>query len=153
MPRVPAAAAGFIARRAGRFFRRAEPVPLASQITRARREGGFSWSPTTGRVPARGYMVAQTGRTAHFPQSILDDSRATARAIDKYLHDNRDIFENRKNIYLGCWIQDGKLWLEPSRNLLGKTRAVKLARETDQIAIYEVKTGDYIDTGGAGGFL
>lgn len=98
-------------------------------------------------------MVATTGRTAQFPESILDDPDVAARAIDKYLRDNRDVFESRKNIYLGCWIEDGKMWLEPSMNLPRKRGAIKLARETDQIAIYDVRTRDYIQTGGDGGFL
>ncbi|WP_214414803.1 hypothetical protein [Sphaerisporangium fuscum] len=153
MRRVPAGAAGFIARRAARFFQRARPVPLGGLVRDARRTGGFSWSPATGRLPTRGYMVATTGRTAQFPESILDDPKAAARAIDRYLHANRDVFENRKDIYLGCWIEDEKMWLEPSMNLRRRTKAVKLARETDQIAIYDVKTRDYINTGGAGGFL
>ncbi len=119
----------------------------------ARRSGGFSWSPATGRRPVKGYMVATTGRTAQFPESILDDPDAAARAIDRYLHDNRDIFENRKDIYLGCWIEDGKMWLEPSMNIPRRAKAIRLARETDQIAIYDVRTRGYIDTGGAGGFL
>ncbi|MEU8363761.1 hypothetical protein AB0C27_47850 [Nonomuraea sp. NPDC048882] len=153
MRRVPPGAAGFITRRAARFFRGARPVPLGGLVRDARRSGGFSWSPATGRPPARGYMVATTGRTAQFPESILDDPDVAARAIDRYLRDNRDVFENRKNIYLGCWIEDGKVWLEPSMNIPRRKTAIKLARETDQIAVYDVRTREYIGTGGAGGFL
>ncbi|MGW0809479.1 hypothetical protein [Nonomuraea sp. NPDC002799] len=153
MPKIPAGAAGFIARRAAKFFPGARRVPLPGLIRDARRNGGFSWSPATGRRPVRGYMVATTGRTAQFPANILDDPDVAARAIDRYLRDNRDVFENRKNIYLGCWIEDGKVWLEPSMNIARKKTAIKLARETDQIAVYNVKTRDYTDTGGAGGFL
>ncbi|MGW4799532.1 hypothetical protein ACWEPC_44665 [Nonomuraea sp. NPDC004297] len=98
-------------------------------------------------------MVATTGRTAQFPESILDDPDAAARAIDRYLRDNRDVFDRRRDIYLGCWIEDGKMWLEPSRNIPRRTTAIKLARETDQIAVYDVRTRNYIDTGGSGGFL
>ncbi|MFF0580119.1 hypothetical protein [Streptosporangium saharense] len=141
---------------AGKRFRRARkpvPVALGDLLRQPGARQGFSWSPTTGTRPTDGYMVATTGRTAQFPEHILDDPDAAAEAIDDYLMRNRDVFENDPNMHLGGWVEDGKLWVEPSHNIASREEAVELARNTDQIAIYDVRTGDYIQTGGAGGFL
>ncbi|MEV0590005.1 hypothetical protein [Nonomuraea cavernae] len=147
---------GFFGRRAGRFFRRArkrEEITPRGFLRDARERGGFTWSPHTRRPPDDGYMVALTGHTVQHPASLLDDLDASAVAIDDYLMRRRSLFENDRDVYLGGWIEDGKLWLEPSRNVRDRAAAVRLARETDQIAIYDVRAGTTIDTGGAGGFL
>ncbi|MEV8630310.1 hypothetical protein AB0395_01510 [Streptosporangium sp. NPDC051023] len=154
--RLVAGMGGGLFARVGQRFRRArkpEPIALGDVLRAPGARQGFSWSPTSGTRPTDGYMVATTGHTAQFPEHILDDPDAAAAAIDDYLMSHRGVFENAPDMHLGGWVEDGKLWLEPSRNIAGREEAVALARSTDQIAIYDVRTGDYIQTGGAGGFL
>lgn len=114
--------------------------------------GGFSFSPTTGEVPADGYMVALTGNTVRLPVEVLDDLNVAAKTILPYVLDRRDVFD-RPDVYLGGWIEDGFLWLEPSIRVTDLDAALALGAETDQIAVYDVRNGTTINTGGAGGFL
>jgi len=125
---------------------------LGTMIADLPTTGGFSYSPSTGSAPADGYMIALTGYTARFPAEILDDPEVAAKVIVDYLMTNRAIFEG-SGLYVGGWIEDGQLWIEPSVNVADLAAAVELGRSTDQIAIYDVANGAIIDTGGNGGFL
>lgn len=129
---------------------RVGPAELLKDL---RQTGGFSWSPLRGRRPTEGYMVALTGHTRQLPEEIVNDPEAFFREFDRYMFDNRAVFENNPDVYLGGWRHEGHLWLEPSRNVHDRSEAIRLGRETDQIDIYDVKNGTTINTGGEGGFI
>jgi phage head maturation protease len=129
------------------------PSELPSLLSRLADTGGFSWSPNTGKAPKDGYMVALTGHTVQFDKSLLDDPDKAADAIVDYIHFNRDLFSTNRELYVGGWIEGGKLWLEPSERIEGREDAIKAGKERDQIAIFDVAAGDVIETGGKGGFL
>lgn len=126
---------------------------LSGMLGRLAETGGFSWSPHSGEAPADGYMVAMTGHTMQLPEEILDDPEAAARAIVGYIKGKKSVFTGNQELYVGGWVEDGKLWLEPSERVPDRAAAIRKGREQDQIAIYDVAAGDVIDTGGAGGFL
>ena len=111
---------------------------------------GFSVSVRTGGEPAHGYMVAQVDHTHTYPASILDDHQKLTRAIDDMLMSERSAFEGR-DTYLGGWVHDGKLWLEPSDNITDQGQAVAEGQRRNQIAVWDVDNGQEIDTGGSGG--
>ena len=125
--------------------------PSNDPLSTLRGSHGFTWSPSTGSGPAEGFMIALPGHTVQYPEEVVDDPVVFAQKFREYLLENRSLFEGRSDLYLGGWVADGKLWLEPSRNILDEAEAVQLARESDQIAIYNVATGQYVDTGGTGG--
>lgn len=114
------------------------------------RKQSFSISVRSGQEPAHGYMVAQTGHTHTYPASVLDDPQEAARAIDEMLMSERAAFEGG-DTYLGGWVHDGKLWLEPSDNIASRDEAVRTAASRNQIAIWDVGGSAEIQTGGAGG--
>ena len=124
-------------------------VGEAADIMRSNREG-FSVSLHSGDTPKQGYMVAQTDHTHVFPETVLDDRKALTTAIDEMLMSERSAFEDR-DTYLGGWVHDGKLWLEPSDNITNKATAVREAAQRNQIAIWDVNNGAEIQTGGTGG--
>jgi hypothetical protein len=124
--------------------------PANDPLIAVRGSHGFTWSPSTGSAPAEGFMVAVPGHTVHYPEEVIDDPVIFAQKFREYLLQNRSLFEGRSDLYLGGWVNDGNLWLEPSRNILDEQEAVQLARETDQIAVYNVATGQHISTGGTG---
>ena len=111
---------------------------------------GFSVSPRTGEPPPGGYMVAQTGATHTYPESILDDHTALTRAIDDMLMGEPQAFTST-DTYLGGWVHDGKLWLEPSDNFTSRDQAEAEGRRRNQIAIFDLNTYNEIPTGGSGG--
>lgn len=95
-------------------------------------------------------MVALPGHTVRYPEEVIDDPDLFAQKFREYLLQNRSLFEGQPDLYLGGWVADGDLWLEPSRNILDESEAVRLATHVEQIAIYNVATGQYINTGGTG---
>lgn len=111
---------------------------------------GFSVSLHTGGQPVHGYMVAQTDHTHTFPASIMKDRAKLARAIDQMLMAEKGVFTSH-DTYLGGWVHDGKLWLEPSDNVISHDEAVRLGKARNQIAIWDVDNTDEIQTGGSGG--
>lgn len=110
---------------------------------------GFSVS-LAGQEPASGYMVAVNDHTHTFPADIMSDEGRLADAIDQMLLSERDVF-SQDGMYLGGWVHDGKLWLEPSENIQDRGEAVSTARQHNQIAIWDVVNGQEIQTGGTGG--
>lgn len=110
---------------------------------------GFSISLAKGKSPDTGFMVAQNDATHTFPASVMEDRQALADAIDSYLM-SEPVFRE-PGMYLGGWVHDGKLWLEPSQNVADHDEAVELAKARNQIAIWDVDHGQEIETGGSGG--
>lgn len=111
---------------------------------------GFSVSLNTGGEPASGYMVAQMDHTHTFPAGIMADREKLARAIDQMLMKEKGVLSG-PGAYLGGWVHDGKLWLEPSDNVASHDEAVRLGQARNQIAIWDVAGGQEIQTGGSGG--
>lgn len=124
-------------------------VGEAVKVMEKEREG-FSVSPRTGESPTGGYMVALEGHTHRYPAEILDDPAKLHKAIDDMLMSERESFQGT-DMFLGGWVEDGKLWLDPSQNVQDRATAERLGRERDQVGIFDLNTFNTIDTGGSGG--
>jgi hypothetical protein len=124
-------------------------VGSAAETAEKNREG-FSVSVRTGEPPPGGYMVAQTDHTHVYPEEILDDHAKLTRAIDDMIMAEKSAFTG-KQVYLGGWVHDGKLWLEPSDNFASKAEAVAAGKARNQISIFDLQTYEEIQTGGHGG--
>lgn len=111
---------------------------------------GFSVSPRTGEAPQHGFMVALDGHTHRYPAQILDDPARLHKAIDDMLMSEKSSFQG-KDMYLGGWVEDGKLWLDPSQNVPDQATAEKLGKQRDQVGIFNLDTFNTINTGGSGG--
>jgi hypothetical protein len=121
----------------------------AVKIMEKEREG-FSVSPQTGEAPQHGFMVALDGHTHRYPAAILDDPARLHKAIDDMLMSEKSSFQG-KDMYLGGWVEDGKLWLDPSQNVPDQATAEKLGKARDQVGIFDLDTFNTINTGGSGG--
>lgn len=124
-------------------------VSEAVRVMEKEREG-FSVSPRTGEAPQHGFMVALDGHTHRYPAEILDDPARLHKAIDDMLMSERDSFQG-KDMYLGGWVEDGKLWLDPSQNVPDRATAEQLGKERDQVGIFDLDTFNTVSTGGSGG--
>jgi len=132
----------------GRWTRFGAAESAAS--TAAAHHKGFSVSVRTGESPPGGYMVAQVDHTHTYPAAILDDHAKLTRAIDDMIMAEKNSFTG-KQAYLGGWVHDGKLWLEPSDNFASKSMAVAAGRSRNQISVYSLPDYAEIPTGGSGG--
>ena len=110
---------------------------------------GFSIRAATGKGPDGGFMVAKDGHTHTYPASLLHDREALARAIDRMLTSEREAFG--PHTYLGGWVHDGKLWLDPSDHVASRGEAVTAGKARGQVAVWDVAAGQEISTGGSGG--
>lgn len=110
---------------------------------------GFSVSPK-GDVPTKGYMVAVPGRS-----HVLSDNElhgpAAHEIIESYARKNADALRE-PGAHIGGWRDSasGKTYLDVSHNIPRVREAVKAGKAANQIAIYDVKRGREIQTGGTG---
>jgi len=109
--------------------------------------GGFSVSAFTGTGPTSGYMVA--GIEEPTVVKVGSDPIVTANAIEKFMdaHAGMD-----PNLYVGGWVNEGNLYLEPAENVAGRAEAVARGEERNQVAIWDVSNTAEIQTGGSGEF-
>lgn len=114
------------------------------RFTRGR--GGFTYSPTTARVPKRGVAVSPyPSRSESFPAKYL-----VPQHIKAYMERNRDLLARDKH-YLGAWHdkESGQVWLDVVV-VTNKRDAIERGRAANQIAVYDLGTGEEIQTGGSG---
>ncbi|MGH3584923.1 MAG: hypothetical protein ACRDQ0_01250, partial [Pseudonocardia sp.] len=83
-------------------------------------------------------MVAIPGATATYPEHLLDDPQQLSEELWAYQATHHAFFENQPDVYLGGWLHEGKLWVEPSRNVQDRAEAIHLAATSGEIAIYDV---------------
>ena len=101
---------------------------------------GDSLDPFTGENPVSGYMVAIDGEVLDNP---LDPDEVAA-----FIQKNQDMLR-REDVYLGAWVEEGKLLVELSRNVEDFEESMLLGRLFDQYSIFDLKTFDTVSTGGS----
>lgn len=111
--------------------------------------GGISITPD-GKSPKDGFMVAVPGRT-----TILNGhellSHDAPHVLSEFARKNADALA-KPGAHIGVWKDSasGKVYLDVANNVHGKFAAIKAGRAGNQIAIYDVKRGKEIRTGGTG---
>ena len=97
--------------------------------------GGFTFSPSTGEHPAEGYVVSKDkSRERPF------DQMPTPEQIESYMHENSDKLSTDPTAHVGGWRDDetGKTYLDVTHVLPDKQEALQLARQHDQLGIYDL---------------
>lgn len=110
---------------------------------------GFSVTPK-GKTPSDGYMVSVPGRTRIVSESDLRGPNGQ-RIIQDYAQQHSDILR-QPGAHIGGWTdkETGKTYLDVSRNIKDQDRAISAGKAHNQIAIWDVKNGKEIRTGGTG---
>lgn len=125
---------------------------VASEIQRFTREwGGLSISMVDGHLPTKGYMVAKPPEFSHVvDEADFFDPIKGPKILSAYMIKNRaDLGKGGKN-YLGTWLNEGKIYLDVSQNIMSRSEATKLGTERNQKKIWDVVNQVEIDTGGTG---
>jgi hypothetical protein len=114
----------------------------------ARTDG--SVKPTTGKVPASGYMVSIPGHTQIVDARALNGPGA-ASIISTYANNHADALADPK-AHIGRWQEPGtnKVYLDVSHNIRSRDAAIKTGVAHNQKAIWDLKHGREINTGGTG---
>jgi hypothetical protein len=98
---------------------------------------GFSYNINTGDVnPKRGFMASVKG----YELKVPDESNLFEVGIEYVKNNAHKLMEN--GMYLGLWFDDGYAYFDVSRNFNTMTRAMKFARENEQLAIWDCKRNE-----------
>lgn len=123
---------------------------LGTQAAEGVRQGGFSLHPYRGGAPKTGYQVALKGMTQQFPMQRVTKT-ALVKAIREFRHTHRDLMTPGGRFYIGGWVHEGTLFLEPSERVSRRADAIRLGQERDQISVWDNAGFHEIPTGGTGG--
>lgn len=110
-------------------------------------DGGFTIDPRTEKDVDSGFAVAiYPDRSREIPHTDV-----TGTTIKDYAKSNEDLLTESGNM-MGGWHDpdSGSVWLDVSRVTSDKTEAISLAKEHNQIAIFDLGSGSSINTGGTG---
>lgn len=112
--------------------------------------GGFSVKPKTGAMPASGYMVSIPGGTRIVSEADLSGPHG-AKLVQQYANDMAAPLSH-PDAHIGGWTDKGtgKTYLDISHNVQSRSKAISLGKRNNQIAIWDVKRGREIRTGGTG---
>jgi predicted GNAT family acetyltransferase len=105
------------------------------------KSGGFSFNPKDGSVPKDGYMVEthlDRGKDLGHPPTTDD--------IKQFIADNKDVLDKNPNLHVGGWGNT----LGISERIADQDAAIKAGTDRNQKAIFDVKSGKDIQTGGTG---
>lgn len=123
---------------------------VAGAVAAGAASGGFTVQPYRGSSPKTGYQVAVNGHTQNLPEAVLHDPVLLAAAIAAHLENNKDVYAKGGKLYIGGWVHEGQLVLEPSERVSSKADAISLGASRNQIAVWDNAKGEEIQTGGTG---
>jgi hypothetical protein len=119
------------------------PQATATAVYNLLHSGGFSVKPETGASPKSGYMVSIPGHT----KIIAGDP--DERAIQQYANEHAGVLQH-PGAHIGGWQHEGNTYLDVSHRYSSKSKAAAAGKQHNQIAIWDVKHGREINTGGTG---
>lgn len=90
--------------------------------------------------------------SAHKDREAVVQGQLTPEALAKYIAANTDLLSTKGNV-LGTWFntEDGNTYLDVSQVTPDRARAMEIARSADQLAIFNLKTFETINTEAAPG--
>lgn len=113
---------------------------------------GFSIHPKDGSIPKDGYMVAHDGPKLSMDRKDFEHGPTRRDSVTSFLDKHKDYFHKNPEAHLGGWHNEssGKYEIEPSHHIKDKNEAIQRGKKHNQIAIFDVKNGREINTGGTG---
>ena len=85
----------------------------------------------------RGYMVSIKGQEVKVNKN---DIKGIKREIDK----KREFIGNKKGLYIGLWLDSDIMYIDVSIHIIDYLEALEIARNNEQLAIYDLKNNDSI---------
>lgn len=102
------------------------------------KNGGSTTSILTGKMnPEIGFMCSLKDC------AIISISQFNTSSIEEIIRDNKELL-SQKNIYLGTWVDNNKVYIDISENIanIEKARAAGIARK--QLAIFDCSKKEVI---------
>lgn len=120
--------------------------PLVPSILEAHEaNGGSTFNPTKSNLAGTdNYAVAM------YPQrGEVINGKLTPEAMQKFIDKNADLLKDPNNS-IGTWTNEGKQYLDIVHTIPDRAEAIRLGRENNQKAIFDLKNMQEIPTGGTG---
>jgi hypothetical protein len=116
------------------------------------KQGGDSLKPASGQRPSRGYMVARPPSFGRILTAQEWFDRGEEALVD-FVDDRAKLYAEDPDAFVGVWWdrKHAEVALDVSINVMDRDEAIRLAREWDQQAIWDVVKLEEIPTGGTGG--
>jgi hypothetical protein len=113
---------------------------------KAVKSGGFTYNPVRWKdrePPKNGFALSVRKDT----EKVVDLSAKRdelRKQLKQYIHEHRADIKAQGN-FLGGWIDNGKLYLDISKVVGERQKAIELAQKADQLAIFDLGKGETID--------
>jgi hypothetical protein len=98
-----------------------------------------------GSIQHAGFAVGGSPDLVGKTTEKVIEGLATPQDIGAYIREHHDIL-TLKNKYIGAWVQDDKTYLDVSEVHDDRRGAVALAKERNEIAVYDLKGGTSLYT-------
>lgn len=135
---------------AGKHNQKSHGRHHSAAVSATFRDGGYSVN-YVGRKPRSGYMVGGmtvvTGKyRRNVPTTMIVDGNPAAakQGIKDFYDKHRETLKQPGN-YLGTWRDGGKVYIDISQRVPTRAKALVLARDRNELAVYDVKRGVSID--------
>ena len=85
----------------------------------------------------RGYIVSLKGQEVKVNKNDI-------KGIKKEIEKKREFIENKKGLYIGLWLDNDIMYIDVSIHIIDYLEALEVARDNDQLAIFDLKNKDSI---------
>lgn len=124
---------------------------MKSLIDRTKEYGGFTIR-ANGEIPEDGIMVAVQGTNMEIPADKFFNGEARADIV-KWIKENSSRLDNNElPYYIGAWHdkKNNEVVLDVAERFTDREEAIQAGIDRNQQEIYDLATGESIDTGGTG---
>lgn len=84
-----------------------------------------------------GFMVSLKGQEIKVNVNNIED-------IKKEIEKKREFIGNKKGLYIGLWLDSDIMYIDVSIHIIDYLEALEIARNNDQLAIYDLQKNDSI---------
>ena len=84
-----------------------------------------------------GFMVSIKGQEVKVNKNDI-------KGIKKEIEKKRDFIKDKKGLYVGLWIDNDIMFIDVSIHIMDYLEALEVARNNDQLAIFDLKNNDSI---------
>ena len=85
----------------------------------------------------KGFMVSIKGQEVKVNKNNIEE-------IKKEIEKKKEFIENKKGLYIGLWLDSDIMYIDVSIHIIDYLEALEIARNNDQLAIYDLKNNDSI---------
>ena len=84
-----------------------------------------------------GFMVSIKGQEVKVNKNDI-------QGIKKEIEKKRELIQDKEGLYIGLWLENDIMFVDVSIHIIDYMEALEIARDNDQLAIYDLKNNDSI---------